>query len=213
VTLGAASVAGFELRGLVFVGTTDPLRGWRGVIGGTEILAAAAQAELLIVNTGGFVSGAGVQLKQHKIAAVRPDLIVLAGDMPGGVQGPVLDTGVPVLRLPPSPFARRKSDAERRVARSEAFRSYFAGATEKMVGLRNLDVEAVPAPGPFPPTRLLVGFADRSGRDFALGIVTAVDPAANAVTCLTPLDPHPAARLRCGSLLVAEDFSQTSLPR
>lgn len=57
VTLGRASTEGLDLRGLVFVGTTNPLRGWRDVIGGTERLAAAAQAALLVVNTGGLVTG------------------------------------------------------------------------------------------------------------------------------------------------------------
>jgi polynucleotide 5'-hydroxyl-kinase GRC3/NOL9 len=221
VTLGTPSAAGLALRGLVFVGATDPLCGWRDVIGGTALLTAAAQAELLIVNTGGLVSGAGARLKQHKIAAVRPDIVVLAGDVPGIAPGSDLEPDMRVIRLPPSPFARHKTDGERRAARRNAFRSYFAGASERVVRLRDLDVEAVPGPGPYPPLRLLVGFADRSGRDFALGVVTGVvtgivtegDPAADALTCLTPADLRSAARLRCGSLLLAEDFSQTSLPR
>jgi polynucleotide 5'-hydroxyl-kinase GRC3/NOL9 len=213
VTLGAPSGAGFALRRLAFIGTTNPLRGWRGVIGGTEHLVAAARAELVVVNAGGLVSGAGARLMRHKIAAVRPDTVVLAGDSPDIAPAPDPAPEPRIVRLPPSPFARRKTAAERRAARREAFRSYFAGAEEKTVCLRTLDIEAMRAPGPFPPIRLLVGFTDRSGRDFALGIVTSVDPAADAVTCLTPRDLRSAVALRCGSLLLTENFSETSLPR
>jgi polynucleotide 5'-hydroxyl-kinase GRC3/NOL9 len=213
VTLGTASGAGCALRGLVFVGTTNPLRGWRGVIGGTDILAEAARAELLVVNTGGLVSGAGARLKRHTIAVVRPEIVVFAGDAPCVAQGSDLASEPQVVRLPQSPFARRKTDGERRAARRDAFRSYFAGANEAVFRLRDLDVEAVPGPFPYPPLRLLVGFADRSGRDLALGIVTAVDPAEGAMTCLTPVDAGSAARLRCGSLLLAADFSEKLPPR
>jgi polynucleotide 5'-hydroxyl-kinase GRC3/NOL9 len=212
VTLGSASAAGFDLRELAFVGTTDPLRGWRGVIDGMKRLEAAARAELLVVNTGGLFTGPGIRLKQRKIAAVRPDIVVIAGQGSGG-EGPDLSPDLPVVRLPPSPFARRKTEGERRAARREAFRSYFAGAIEVVLRWRELDVEAAPAPGPCPPVRLLIGFAERSGRDLGLGIVTALDPAGDALTCLTPVDPRSATRLRCGSLLLAEDFSETALLR
>lgn len=150
---------------------------------------------------------------RHKIAVLRPDVIVAAGPMPSLAEDPDPDPRPRIVRLPPSPFVRRKSQGERRAARRAAFRAYFAAATETVRRWRDFDVEPAFLAGCLPPLRLLVGFADPSGRDLGLGIVTECDLAAETITYLIPIDSRAAARLRRGSLLLGEDFSQTSLPR
>jgi polynucleotide 5'-hydroxyl-kinase GRC3/NOL9 len=106
VTLGRG--AGPSLAALSFVGTLDPLRGWRRLVGGTARLAAeAAGGDLLVVNTSGLLAGAGQRLKAAKIAAVRPQLLVALGEDPR--LDPILadHAAIPALRLGRSPLARR----------------------------------------------------------------------------------------------------------
>jgi polynucleotide 5'-hydroxyl-kinase GRC3/NOL9 len=152
------------LAGLAFVGTTDPVRGLSRIVAGTRRLLLEAGVSPVIVNTGGLLAGAGRRLKAAKLAAVRPELIVTLGADPN------LDTILdrhpvfPVIRLASSPQARRKTSAHRRRAREEAFRRYFQNAS-----VWHLDASGIQ--GADIPERLLVGFADDSGRDLAMGIL------------------------------------------
>lgn len=205
VTLAYADRPG-ELAGLAFVGTTDPVRGLQRVVEGTRRLVAEARAGLVVVNTGGLVVGAGYRLKAAKLAAVRPDLAVALGT------GPELDVLVernaacPLVRLAPSPLARRKSASRRRRAREEAFRRYFEGASVWRL-------EAVGPAGAFPtalPERLLVGIADRSGRDLALALLMGGGPGEGRLDLLGPDPGGRAARVVPGMLRLDEEFREAS---
>src|SRR5215210_1131069 len=113
---------------LVFVGTTDPVRGWRRIVHGTRTLANAAKADLMIVNTSGLLRGPGRGLKADKMAALRPDLLIALGSGPD-LEHIISDNpSIPVVRLAQSPAARRKTKAARRAAREQAFRRYFSDA-------------------------------------------------------------------------------------
>jgi polynucleotide 5'-hydroxyl-kinase GRC3/NOL9 len=212
VTSGVAS-SGHDvaLSALVFVGTTNPVKGWRDVISGTARLAADSRADLQVINTGGLLAGPGRRLKLDLVEALAPDLIVGIG------QDPALDTvlsgltRLPIIRLGSSALARRKTAGERRAIRREAFRSYFAHATEASKALTELRMERAPAPSAFPPDRLLVGLADAHGRDLGLGIVSGIDPDARRLAVLTPLDLDYASRMRWGTFMLDQDFAERSL--
>src|SRR3954468_1978716 len=108
---------------LVFIGSVEPVRGWRRVVGGTRVLADEADLDLVITNTSGLLAGPGRRLKADKIAAGQPDLLIAIGG--GSALEQVISDHpvVPALRLTRSPAARRKTDAGRCAARQQAFRT------------------------------------------------------------------------------------------
>ena len=204
VTLGRPVNGDLTLDALVFVGTTNPVRGWHGIVAGIGRLAAEAAADVLLVNTGGLLAGPGRRLKAAKIEALNPDLLIAIGRDPGLDRVFADHPGLPVLRLAPSRRARRKAEGERRATREQAFRDYFAGARAWSVAARDLVIEGAPA-GAL-PERLLVGLADEAGRDLALGIVSRIE--AGRLTVSTPVERNRVRLLRCGALLLDEAFRE-----
>ncbi|HEX2137697.1 MAG TPA: Clp1/GlmU family protein [Microvirga sp.] len=207
VTLGEPAPDGtLALSALAFVGTSDPVRGWRPLLSAVERLADVPRADLLVVNTGGLLSGPGPRLKAQKAALLAPDIVVAIGRDPGvdAVLGECPD--LPLIRLPSSPLARRKAEGERRAARREAFRTYFAGAREQAMSFGSLCVDD--GPPPVAAARLLVGLCDASGRDLGLGLLTALEQDAGAFTCLTPVSLQSVSRMRVGALVLDQDFSE-----
>jgi polynucleotide 5'-hydroxyl-kinase GRC3/NOL9 len=201
VTLGRRARSGaLSLQSLAFVGTLNPLQGWRRLVAGTGRLAVEAGANLLLVNTSGLLAGAGRRLKAAKIAAVRPDLLVALGTDP-----PLLDVladhrAIPTLRLTRALAARRKTEGERRALRRSAFRAYFEGVPVWPLALDGLCVEGEAPLGP----RRLVALADAAGNDLALGIVLGGE-AAGSVLVRAPRPERPVAALRSAALRLDED--------
>jgi polynucleotide 5'-hydroxyl-kinase GRC3/NOL9 len=105
------------------------------------------------------------------------------------------------VRLAPSPLARRKTEGERRAARRESFRAYFAGARAHAAPL------ADPALAEVPPGTLL-GFADAEGHDIGLGLLREADPASSIVRYGAPALPGDPAAIRAGALVLREDCSE-----
>ena len=69
VTLARAETPD-ALAALAFVGTTDPVAGFPRLIAGLADLRRRAGAGLLVVNTSGYLGGAGRRLKGAKVAAL-----------------------------------------------------------------------------------------------------------------------------------------------
>jgi polynucleotide 5'-hydroxyl-kinase GRC3/NOL9 len=208
VTLGqATSDAELSLLGLVFVGTTSPVRAWRQLISGTAHMVERAGDAVVVINTGGLLSGPGRRLKLEKVSALKPDLVIGIGQDPelNAVLNEASD--LRIMKLPSSPLARRKTEGERRAARREAFRAYFAPAIEVAIAMRDLEMIGAPTPHAYPPIRLLVGLAAASGRDLGLGVVVSVDTDTATIICLTPVDPAKVALLRWGSITLDSTLS------
>jgi len=213
VTLGRPTrEGGLALRRLAFVGTTDPVRGWARVVEGIRRLAASAGADILVVNTGGLVAGPGRALKEAKIEALAPDLLLALGRHPALDELADAHPALPCLRLATAPGARRKGEGERRRARREAFHSYFADAGRRALPRALLRPEAGTGPAPPLPPGLLVGLGGE-GRDEGLGLVLDDDPAGGAVTLLTPVAGGEVVSLRAGELLLGTDFRETRIGR
>jgi polynucleotide 5'-hydroxyl-kinase GRC3/NOL9 len=111
-----------------FVGATNPMGRMLPLVIGTARLASAADAPFVIVDTTGFVEGAGRVLKSYKIEAVRPDLIV-AIERHDALE-PILRAHrtFRTIRIRPSRKARPRDRRERDEARSHAFAAYFREA-------------------------------------------------------------------------------------
>jgi polynucleotide 5'-hydroxyl-kinase GRC3/NOL9 len=118
-----------------FVGATSPMGRMLPLVIGTARLVNIADAPFVIVDTTGFVEGAGRVLKSYKIEAVRPDLIV-------GIERhdrlePILRAHrmSRMIRIRPSRNARPRDQWERDRARSHAFATYFREAPRLELGI------------------------------------------------------------------------------
>jgi polynucleotide 5'-kinase involved in rRNA processing len=192
-TLGIAGVRGGErgegravLERFVFTGSTSPVY-LRDFLPAARRLVRGRRRRV-IVNTPGLVAGLGVRLQRMTIAAVRPDLIVAIAEQ--DELAPIL-VGLGGIALAPvrrSAAARRKSPAERRRARQEAFGAALAGPER-----RTLPAGAAFSPAPPAPftgaARPVCALAGADGRHRCIGVVEAVGP--EGVTVLAP--PHGAA--------------------
>jgi polynucleotide 5'-hydroxyl-kinase GRC3/NOL9 len=188
---------------LAFAGTTNPVLGWQRLIEGTGRLAQRTDADRLIVNTSGLLSGPGVRLKAAKIDALQPDLLIALGDDPA--LAAIVDgrASLPVLRLPSSPQARRKTDGERRAARREAFRSYFAGAS--ILRLKRTMIEETGRNAPL-AADLLVGLSDPEGTDIGMGLLKGTPD--DLIEVLSPVAAGTIARIIPGLLCLDDDFDE-----
>ena len=121
-----------------FIGATSPAGHLLPMIVGARQLVDAAQADSIIINTTGFVTGPGRALKSYKIEAVRPDVIVALEH--GGELRPLLQAyrHYRILRLPTSTYAVTKTFEQRRTARARAFGRYFAPASAVELALRQV---------------------------------------------------------------------------
>ena len=200
------TVAEGDSSKLVFVGTTDPVQGWRRVVDGARWLAHEVNSDLVIVNTSGLLAGPGRRLKADKIAAIQADRLIAIG---GGsdLEHIISDhPTVPVLCLARSPVARRKTDAARRARRQQAFRSYFVDAAMQVFacGLVPGTLQSQLQAG------VLVGLADERATDLGLGIIVEAS-SPTALSVLTPVVSGSVHQVTPGFVCVREDFSEVRL--
>ncbi|HLY21268.1 MAG TPA: polynucleotide 5'-hydroxyl-kinase [bacterium] len=205
-------MAGIPLAGLWFVGDTSPQRVYRHLVEGALALTACARrqgAQIVIVDTTGWIEGAGAAAKLRKIRRLAPrHLVAIQRDRE---VEPIL-AHVPrdtvVHRLRPAPAVRRRSAEERRALREAKFGRYFDGSA-----LFALDADDIALQRDtiyrgrwIPPSRvlaevppdalryLLVGLADRRGTIMAMGTVADVDPAQRRIAVVAPPVPPRAVR-------------------
>ena len=148
-------------------------------------------------------------MKAAKIDALQPDLLVGLGEDADLEAILVEHASIRTLRLPASPEAKRKTDGERRSARREAFRSYFAEGFTRTLDRSDLE----PTPSHLGcHAGLLVGLADASGADLGLGIVLEC-PTPTTIEMFTPVRAPEVRDLILGSLILDRTFNQTPVKR
>ncbi|NJE05834.1 polyhydroxyalkanoate depolymerase [Thermococcus sp. M36] len=122
-----------ELRGSAhyFIGTTSPSQYAAEMVAGVKLLTdiAVQGSDVVLIDTTGFVTGVGVEMKRLKAELVRPDVVVLLerGNELAHL-GAVLSRYSRVVTLSVSDRAREHSRGERREIRREKWRRYFLGA-------------------------------------------------------------------------------------
>jgi polynucleotide 5'-hydroxyl-kinase GRC3/NOL9 len=121
-----------------FVGSTSPVGRMLPLIIGTTRLVSAADAAFVIVDTSGYIEGAGRVLKGYKIDAVRPDLIVAIEK--GRELESILRSHASyrTIRIHPSRKARPTDRWERDLIRQKAFAAYFKEARRLELGLDDI---------------------------------------------------------------------------
>jgi len=180
---------------LYFVGAVSPMAHFASMVIGTRRLVDSARAEFVVIDTTGLVHGRGATLKALKIEALRPDVVVLLERE--AELAPIVRAHrhLNLLRLQPSPAACRKSDRARRDTREAAFRTYFAGAGRRVLGLDRLVLQrALLFTGePVEDDRFV--YAERVG-DELLGVTAGED--CSHEDGLRILPAHFAGHLLCG---------------
>jgi polynucleotide 5'-hydroxyl-kinase GRC3/NOL9 len=117
-----------------FVGSPDPVGRMLPLVVGAARLAGATDAPFVVVDTTGYVEGAGRVLKAYKIEAVRPDLVV-AIEKRGELELILRPYRTyRSIRLRPSRKARPRDSWERDLARENAFAIYFKDARRLELG-------------------------------------------------------------------------------
>lgn len=136
-----------ELQQLYFVGSTSPKGNLLPmVIGARKLLDAANTLGVgkILLNTTGLIDGQlGRVLKEHKIAAVNPDLILCLQRQQecehilkvyASFERPK------IIRLAPDPRCRRKNSEERRQYRETLLSRYFSTAHDWECSLETIGV-------------------------------------------------------------------------
>ena len=136
-----------ELKGVAhyFIGTVTPSQFAGEMVAGVKRLVdlAEGKADVVIIDTTGFVHGMGAEMKRLKAELVRPEVMVLlerGGELEGLARS--LAKYGEVIRLKVSELAREHSREERREVRFEKWRAYFSGAS-----LLEVDLNAVQVTG------------------------------------------------------------------
>jgi polynucleotide 5'-hydroxyl-kinase GRC3/NOL9 len=204
VTGPLARLSEADLVALHFVGVSSPAPDIRGVVEATRRMTGRARTEgfaRILVDTSGLVTGGpGVALKQRKIDAIDPDL-VLALDRGGDCEAILRgygERGWPrVVRLRADGRLRSRSQTARRRHRAAALERYLAGAHPVALDLARLTVSMPPGVPLGTCAGALCGLDDARGDTLALGVVQ--DVRAGVLRALSPLaDPAAVTAVRIG---------------
>lgn len=197
LAIPAPQTASAPVAAMHFVGSTSSAGHLLPLVIGAARLAAA-DADIVLINTTGLIDGPGLALKTHKIDAVRPDLLVAIERDRELARVLGANSHLPLLRLAPSSRARAKSPARREANRRAAFSDYFAAAPRQALALDRLAVQRGRAADLVPG--LLCGLAGRRGDVLGLGVVATADRARGAVEIITPVNPAEVAVLQIGGM-------------
>jgi len=203
---GDAEPLGFE-----FVGVTSPgRRPWATAEAAGRVSARArGDFERVVVDTSGFVAGGfAAALKQRKIAAIDPDMVVLIqrGDESEHIVRALEGRARPrVVRLPALRGMTPRSPAARRHHREAAFARHLDGARSIVLAVARVAVRAITGAS-LPLERVGVGTIvavhAADGTTLALGVVEGVDVRAGSFTVRTMPVAAEIAAVTVGELTV-----------
>jgi polynucleotide 5'-kinase involved in rRNA processing len=164
---------------LGFVGSVTPQGHAFALASATAHLVAVArenQAELIIVDTSGYISGVYAEtLKYRKLQLVRPDAVV--GFQRGEELEPILSTAarffsIPVTGLKVAPGVQERFAEERASYREARLRSYFAPPLSRWRVKPTVFMPTLPPE--IDPARLdglIVGLDDGKGTCMGIGVL------------------------------------------
>ena len=121
-----------------FVGSTGPIGRFLPLVIGTATLAREARGAFVIIDTTGLVHGSGRVLKNYKIEAVRPDVILAVERRNELAPIRMANRHVPVIKIEPSRKAHGKDDYEKIEVRRRSYARHFAGASLLEIPLDSL---------------------------------------------------------------------------
>jgi len=200
---------------IYFVGSTSPKGHMLPMVMGAMKLvdqARAAGADLILVDTTGFIHGTqGQVLKIAKVEALRPEAVI--GFQRGGELEPIL--GGIRRTLPPEvdaiavdPAVQVTSVEERATQRQDGLRRFFEPPLNHWKVKTSVFVPTVPPElDPSSLDRILVGLEDGKGNCIGLGILEYREDGLRMMST----EGEGAKALRLGSVRVTEDFGTTGV--
>ena len=201
-----------EADALGFVGSTSPEDHLLPLVGALQRLRDRARAEgadLVVVDTGGEVSGIRAQLvKYYKVDMLEPDLVV--GLQRGEELEPILGVverffGVQTISAPVHPGVVLTSVEERMEQRRAAMARYFDGELSRFRVRPTVFMPTLPPLFDLATLdRLLVGLSDGQGGFTGLGFLEHV-PQDGGLRLISPVADPPKA-LRLGSVRLEDDY-------
>jgi polynucleotide 5'-hydroxyl-kinase GRC3/NOL9 len=179
-----------------FTGSLTPMGNLLPSVAGAKLMtekALSSCGKVVVDTTGLIAEPAGRVLKQHKIDALSPD-IVLALEHSGEL-GPVLDAfrfheHPKVHRLQVPDQVTAKSWATRNRYRLGKMERYFRHASIREVSLEEVGVRVTRGPSGLGHMELesrIISFRDKNNKDVALGIIRGIQLKDNLLSVLTPL--------------------------
>lgn len=121
-----------------FVGSTGPIERFLPLVISTAELAHEAGGAFVIVDTTGLVHESGRVLKNYKIDAVRPDVIVMLERRNELAAIRMANRHVPIIRIEPSRKARGKDGYEKIEVRRRSYARHFSRAASLQLSLDSL---------------------------------------------------------------------------
>jgi len=200
---------------IYFVGSTSPKGHMLPMVIGAMKLAEqarAASADLIVVDTTGFIHGTqGQVLKLHKVEALRPDAVV--GFQRGGELEPIL--GSIRRTLPPDvealavdPAVQATSVEDRAAHRQEGLHRFFEPPLNHWKVKPSVFVPSIPPELDLSSLdRILVGLEDGKGNCIGLGILEYREDGLRMMST----EGEGAKALKLGSVRVTEDYGTTGV--
>jgi len=194
---------------LYFVGSTSPDRHLLQTVAGARLLLDECAGRTVLVDSPGYVLGGPAEaLQAHLIELLRPDCVVAIAT--SDELAPILRRferlATPrIVRLKPSDKIVKKTPEQRAQYRRQCYARYFRGSRLVRIGLDTV----VLIPGCTEIAKSLVGLRTETGRDEAVGIVEASDPAVRQLLVRTPLPGGISVRVILGgSIRLDEEYGE-----
>jgi polynucleotide 5'-hydroxyl-kinase GRC3/NOL9 len=187
---------GIGVEEFYFTGSLTPMGNLLPSVAGAKLMTEKALSccgKVVVDTTGLIAEPAGRVLKQYKIDALSPD-IVLALEYSREL-GPILDAfkfhkHPKVYRLQAPDQVTAKSWATRNRYRLGKMEHYFRHAFTREVSLEEVGIRFTRGPsglGRIDLKNRVVSFRDKDNKDIALGIVKGIELKDNLLSVLTPL--------------------------
>ena len=127
-----------------FVGSTGPIGRFLPLVIGTAKLAHEARGAFVVIDTTGLVHESGRVLKNYKIEAVRPDVIIAIERRNELASIRMANRHMPIIRIEPSRRAHGKDDYEKIEVRRWSYARHFSRATLLQLSLESVIFQRTP---------------------------------------------------------------------
>ncbi len=201
-----------KLRNAFFVGVTSPITALSKIIEGLTAMEAEVlqgQADFVLVNTDGFVSGdIAIKYKTDLVQALKPDVII-AVQMKDELTPLIASLQMPVFTVEPSFALKQRPPEKRKILREMTYARYLKNAKLQCYPKSQVIIEprgAIPKKQE-PEKGLLVGLCGRGSKFLGIGVLREVDQLRKTLKVQTAVSAKP-LKILIGKVLVNEKLQE-----
>jgi polynucleotide 5'-hydroxyl-kinase GRC3/NOL9 len=201
-----------KLRNAFFVGVTSPVTALSKTIEGLTVMEAEVlqgQADFVLVNTDGFVSGdIAVNYKTDLVQALKPDVII-AVQMQNELNPLIANLQMPVFTVEPSFALKQRPPEKRKILREMTYTRYLKNAKLQCYPKSQVIIEprgAIPKKQE-PEKGLLVGLCGRGSKFLGIGVLREINQLRKTLKVQTAVSAKP-LKILLGKVLVNEKFQE-----